>query len=257
MTSDHRITSGLIHDILDVLERHGYTRGDDQHAGRAIGLIGDLARIYEGSQDQPGHRLPHHGAAVAARLPRTQQPRRRHPHPRRRQHRPRRAGHRRRLQARPRRDVRRLPRPVLPHLPDPPPGRPRLRPDGRPHAPGRRSRPGCTPASPGQIASPSPPPTGRPASDTRPPDTGRTGPAARPPLPSSLTRGRQSGTCRETAEPYDLPFPDHWPPGRPEYVIVVDQLRDWQPGQPPSLAELLEARPARTREPEPDLEAEP
>ena len=61
----------------------------------------------------------------------------------------------------------------------------------------------------------------------------------------------------ETAEPYDLPFPDQWPPGRPEYVIVVDQLRDWQPGQPPSLAELLEAGPARTREPEPDLEAEP
>jgi hypothetical protein len=61
----------------------------------------------------------------------------------------------------------------------------------------------------------------------------------------------------ETAEPCDLPFPGHWPPGRPEYVIVVDQLRDWQPGQPPSLAELLETGPARTREPEPDLEAEP
>ena len=61
----------------------------------------------------------------------------------------------------------------------------------------------------------------------------------------------------ETAEPYDLPFPDHWPPHRPTYVIVVDQLRGWRPGQPPSLAELLEAEPARTREPEPDLEAEP
>ena len=45
MTSDHRITSGLIADILDALERHGYLRGDDQHADRAIGLIGDLARI--------------------------------------------------------------------------------------------------------------------------------------------------------------------------------------------------------------------
>jgi hypothetical protein len=61
----------------------------------------------------------------------------------------------------------------------------------------------------------------------------------------------------ETAEPYDIPFPDRWPPGRPEYVIVVDQLRDRRPGQPPSLAELLDTRPARTREPEPDLEAEP
>jgi ferredoxin len=53
MTSDDRITSGFIHDILDALERHGYTRGDDLHAGRAIGLIGDLARICEGTQDAP------------------------------------------------------------------------------------------------------------------------------------------------------------------------------------------------------------
>jgi hypothetical protein len=61
-------------------------------------------------------------------------------------------------------------------------------------------------------------------------------------------------------DPYDLPFPDvsdRWPARRAEYAIVVDQLRGWQPGQPPSLAELLETRPARTREPEPDLEAEP
>jgi hypothetical protein len=60
----------------------------------------------------------------------------------------------------------------------------------------------------------------------------------------------------ETAEPYDLPVPDHWP-RRPAYAVVVDQLRGWRPGQPPSLAELLEAEAARTREPEPDLEAEP
>jgi hypothetical protein len=53
MTSDYRITSGLIHDILDALERHGYYRSDDQHADRAIGLIGDLAGIYEGTQDYP------------------------------------------------------------------------------------------------------------------------------------------------------------------------------------------------------------
>ena len=61
---------------------------------------------------------------------------------------------------------------------------------------------------------------------------------------------------REMTDPYDLPFPDRLP-HRPKYVIVVDQLRDWQPGQPPSLAELLETRSARTRQPEPDLEAEP
>jgi len=62
---------------------------------------------------------------------------------------------------------------------------------------------------------------------------------------------------RELSDPYDLPFPDRWPAGRPEYAIVVDQLRDRQPGRPPSLAELLETRPARARAPEPDLEAEP
>ncbi len=62
----------------------------------------------------------------------------------------------------------------------------------------------------------------------------------------------------ELSEPYDLPVPDDYrPPRRPDYVIVVDQLRGWQPGQPPSLAELLETGPARTRQPEPDLEAEP
>ena len=77
-------------------------------------------------------------------------------------------------------------------------------------------------------------------------------PAATPLIPDPRPGERD---MPETAEPYDLPFPDHWP-HRPEYVIVVDQLRDW-PGQPPSLAELLEAGPARTREPEPDLEAEP
>jgi hypothetical protein len=43
MTSDHRITPGLIHDILDALERHGYYRSDDLHADRAIGLTRDDA----------------------------------------------------------------------------------------------------------------------------------------------------------------------------------------------------------------------
>jgi len=58
-------------------------------------------------------------------------------------------------------------------------------------------------------------------------------------------------------EPDDLPVPDDWRPPRPEYVVVVAQLRGWQPSQPPSLAELLEHGPARVRDPEPDLEAEP
>jgi hypothetical protein len=58
MTSDHRITPGLIHDILDALERHGYAQGDDLHADRAIGLIGDLACIYEGTRDHPATAYP-------------------------------------------------------------------------------------------------------------------------------------------------------------------------------------------------------
>ena len=76
--------------------------------------------------------------------------------------------------------------------------------------------------------------------------------ADRPHVPDLRTGDKDA---HEMTDPYDLPFPDRWPPGRPGYVIVVDQLRDWQPGRPPSLAELLETRPART--PEPDLEAEP
>ena len=62
----------------------------------------------------------------------------------------------------------------------------------------------------------------------------------------------------ELREPYDLPvpeYPDRWLPGRPKFAIVIDELRGRLPGQPPSLAELLETQ--RAREPEPDLEAEP
>ena len=89
----------------------------------------------------------------------------------------------------------------------------------------------------------------------RKPDEPAHRPAATPLVPDPRPGERD---MPETAEPCDLPFPDQWP-HRPTYVIVVDQLRDWRPGQPPSLAELLEAGPARTREPEPepDLEAEP
>ena len=63
----------------------------------------------------------------------------------------------------------------------------------------------------------------------------------------------------ELSDPYDLPGPaDQWPRNRPASVIVVDQLRGWEPGRrSPSLAELLETRTTRTRQPEPDLEAEP
>jgi hypothetical protein len=124
MTSDHRITPGLITDVLDALERHGYSRSDDLHADRAIGLIGDLACIYEGTQDHPATAYPiavpppaypGPGRHDVITLTRADGP-----------HRVRRVGYRRRRQALPRRDVPRLPRPVLPRLPDPPPGRPGL-----------------------------------------------------------------------------------------------------------------------------------
>ena len=63
---------------------------------------------------------------------------------------------------------------------------------------------------------------------------------------------------RELHDPYDLPIPDYsdfLPPRLPANAILIDQRRGWQPGAPPSLAELLES--IRTREPEPDPEAEP
>jgi hypothetical protein len=81
------------------------------------------------------------------------------------------------------------------------------------------------------------------------------GPAATPFIPHPQPSKED---LLELREPHDLPlpeYPDRWLPGRPDHVIVVNQLRGWQPGQPPSLAELLET--GRTRQPEPDLEAEP
>jgi hypothetical protein len=50
---DHRIGPDLFTGVLDVLRGHGFVRGDDEHAGRALLLIRDLARIYEGTQDHP------------------------------------------------------------------------------------------------------------------------------------------------------------------------------------------------------------
>jgi hypothetical protein len=87
------------------------------------------------------------------------------------------------------------------------------------------------------------------------------GPRTRPVAPPLIPDPRPGEKDPpETSDPYDLPFPDdRRPPGRPAYVIVVDQLRGWQPGQPPSLAELLDTRTAPTHDPQPapDLEAEP
>ena len=51
MTSDDRLTSGLILDVLDVLERHGYHRYDNRHTGQAVGAILDLAYVYDGTRN--------------------------------------------------------------------------------------------------------------------------------------------------------------------------------------------------------------
>ena len=88
--------------------------------------------------------------------------------------------------------------------------------------------------------------------------TSRRKPRTRRPVVEPLIPDPQRGEKEipDTREPHHLTFPDDRRPSRrPDYVIVVDQLRGWQPGQPPSLAELLET--GRTRDPEPDLEAEP
>ena len=53
MPDDDRLTWEFITDVLDVMERHGYHRGDNEHTGQAIGLIRDVARIYEGTLDPP------------------------------------------------------------------------------------------------------------------------------------------------------------------------------------------------------------
>ena len=53
MADDQRLTWGFILEVLDVLERHGYRRSDSEHTGQAIGLIRDVARIYEGTLDAP------------------------------------------------------------------------------------------------------------------------------------------------------------------------------------------------------------
>jgi hypothetical protein len=60
MSSNTRHNWGLITDVLDLLEQHGYRQADDRHTGRAVGLIGDLARIYQGAQEAPA------GAYVAS-----------------------------------------------------------------------------------------------------------------------------------------------------------------------------------------------
>ena len=66
MTGEDRFTWGLILDVLDVLERHGYRKYDNQHTGRAIGVMFDLAHVYEGAREthpDPVVPSPHPGPA--------------------------------------------------------------------------------------------------------------------------------------------------------------------------------------------------
>ena len=64
MTDDARMTWDLIFEVLDVLDRHGYRRSDNQHTSRAIAVaaglvpatVSDLAR---------GRRRPTRGTAAA------------------------------------------------------------------------------------------------------------------------------------------------------------------------------------------------
>ena len=74
MTSEDRFTWGLILDVLDVLERHGYHKYDDQHTGRAVGVIFDLARTYEGTPEtRPGPAAPSPHPGPAPRAPEADQ----------------------------------------------------------------------------------------------------------------------------------------------------------------------------------------
>ncbi len=51
--TDDRMNLDLITEMLDLLDRHGYARSDDEHTARAIVLISDLAHIHEGSLEHP------------------------------------------------------------------------------------------------------------------------------------------------------------------------------------------------------------
>jgi hypothetical protein len=43
---------GAVIMILDALESAGFRKGDDEHVGRAIGLMAQLGRLYAGQVDQ-------------------------------------------------------------------------------------------------------------------------------------------------------------------------------------------------------------
>ena len=67
MAADDRMNLDFILQFLDVLERHGYHYHDDQHTDQAIGLLRDVARIYEGTQETPAS--PRHAEPPSAPQP--------------------------------------------------------------------------------------------------------------------------------------------------------------------------------------------
>jgi hypothetical protein len=79
--------------------------------------------------------------------------------------------------------------------------------------------------------------------------------AGTPPSPDLEPDGDDKDPI-EKGGPLDDPFPECWP-RHPETVIVVFDYRDGQPGHPLSLDGILRASLTRSRDPEPDLEAEP
>ena len=47
-TERERFNWGLIGDVFDVLEQHGYVKGNHGDVGRAVGILGDLVEAFEG-----------------------------------------------------------------------------------------------------------------------------------------------------------------------------------------------------------------
>jgi hypothetical protein len=73
MPDDERLTLGFVFEVLDVMERHGFRRGDNQHVGHAIELICNMARTSERTMAAPDDAC----VAVPSSPPTPQQPPRR------------------------------------------------------------------------------------------------------------------------------------------------------------------------------------
>jgi len=74
VAADDRMNLDFIVEFLDVLERHGYHHHDQLHTGQAVGLLGEVAHIYEGTQEAPA-------STYAAEAPASPQPETRAPGP--------------------------------------------------------------------------------------------------------------------------------------------------------------------------------